>query len=143
MISTTFLRLRSVVSSIPAFLGALVPVFKSCPPCPVCMPKYAAILSLFGLELADYTHYLLPIMGISMIATVVFMYRQIYARHLSLRPLYLTVLSCGGLLITKYVLTFEIGVYFFMGSLLIAILWHQANIRKAQKEHACCEGHHH
>lgn len=140
MVESFFIRIRSIFSSVPAFLGALVPVFKSCPPCPVCMPKYAAILSLLGLELADYTHYLIPIMLVSMVLTLVFMIRQIIKRKLSFIPFYLALTSCFGLLIVKYIIDNEKIVYVFMISLFTSIVLHQMNLRKFK---SCCSNHKH
>ena len=79
-------RLKNVTANITTFFAALIPVFKSCPPCPLCMPKYAALFSFFGLELADYSHYLIPIMILSMLVSLGSMLFQAFSKGLSIYP---------------------------------------------------------
>ena len=62
--------LKNFFLGIPALLVSLLAVLKSCPPCPICMPKYAAILSFFGIPLAAYSQYLVPVMLLSMTFTL-------------------------------------------------------------------------
>lgn len=105
----------------------------------MCVPKYAALLGIFGLELADYSVYLVPLMALSMLITLGLMYRQMRMRHLTHHPLLLAAVSCTGLLISKYVMGAGAFIYgAFMIGLFGAIIWHQRNMRQAK---SCCPGH--
>ena len=126
-------KFRSIWSSISTLLLAFVPVFKSCPPCPICMPKYAAILSFFGLELADYSQYLAPIMLLSMAFTLYFMYRQIRNKRLPKYPFYTALTSCILLLTSKYIFDNSFTVYSSMILLLVSVLIHNKFANKK-----CC-----
>jgi len=136
--SSYFSKCKSFLSSIPAFFIALIPVFKSCPPCPLCMPKYAAVLSLLGLELSDYTAYLLPVMALSMLFTLFTIFHQSFSKKSNLKPFYLNLMSFFGIITFKYILDLSFVVYFFMFTLLVSILWHQYNMRKINH---CCSKH--
>lgn len=138
MFSKVFDKFKTVFASIPTLLAAIIPVFKSCPPCPMCMPKYAAILSLLGLELADYSHYLMPLMFVSMACTIFFMLRQCLDKKVTKLPLLCAVLSCTGLLMSKYLLDNSIVTYVLMFGLMGSIVWHQFNLRQIK---TCCPGH--
>ena len=111
-------------SSFMTFLLSLVPIFKSCPPCPVCMPKYAAIFAFFGLELADYSHYLIPMMLSLMLLSLGSMYTQIRKNHFSYHPLTAAVASSAMLLVSKYILDNTWLTYITMLSLITASIWH-------------------
>lgn len=117
-------KLRTLGANFTTFLLALVPVFKSCPPCPICVPKYAAILALFGLELDDYSHYLIPIMLLCMLLSLSSMYYQVTKKRLPWYPFILAVSACSLLLIFKYIFNLQWVVYVMMLGLLCALLWH-------------------
>lgn len=142
---------RSFINAIPGFLVSLIPLFKSCPPCPMCMPKYAAILSLLGLELADYSAYLTPLMLISFAYTIISTYIYRTRFGLSLAPWGILVAACGGILVSKFVLDAMNLVYAAMFVFFIGLIWHNSSMTKAEREHAqkhggcksgCC-GHSH
>lgn len=136
-----YAKFRSLWSSLSTLLIALVPVFKSCPPCPVCMPKYTALFAFFGLELADYSHYLAPVMLISMTFTLGSMFRQVKERKLPVSPLYTAFTSCIALLICRYVTDNTSGVYLSMLGLLGSVLLHtrSANRHHCPKSSCCLE----
>ena len=111
-------------SSFMTFLLSLVPIFKSCPPCPVCMPQYAAIFAFFGLELADYSHFLIPMMLCLMLLSLGSMYTQIRKNHLSYQPLIAAIAASAMLLVSKYILDNTWLTYITMLSLITATIWH-------------------
>ncbi|MEE3002879.1 MAG: hypothetical protein VX335_00855 [Pseudomonadota bacterium] len=121
-------RLRAVYADFVTFVVSLIPVFKSCPPCPICMPKYAAIFAFFGLELADYSDYLVPIMLVALVLSLGSMYYQIVARKLNYYPFGIALSSCLCLLLCKYYFASEIGSYFAMGGLLIGLVIHYRSL---------------
>lgn len=118
---------------------SLIPVLKSCPPCPLCMPKYAAILSFLGLPLADYSHYLVPVMILSMAFTCVSMSWQSYRYTHEWRPAILAILSCSSILVARS-LDMQMLAYTGMGTLLVAVVLHQW---KMKNRSACCSSHCH
>ena len=127
-------RLGSITENFMTFLTALVPVFKSCPPCAVCMPKYAAIFAFFGLELSDYSEYLLPAMLLFMIISLSSMLYRIINKKLSYYPFMLAIASCLLMLVFRYVLDSNVAVYITMASLLASIMWHNKMLTAV----SCC-----
>lgn len=127
-------KLGAIGGNLTTFLTAMVPVFKSCPPCPICMPKYAAIFAFFGLKLADYSHYLVPIMLISMLLSLGSMYYQISRKQLTIYPFVGALLSCILLLVFKYSLDNVWLVYAAMLGLFGSIVLHYRLTNKS-----CCK----
>lgn len=130
--------MKKFFHGISAFLVSLLSVLKSCPPCPVCMPKYAAILSFFGIPLADYNHYLIPLMLASMGFTLIMMYWQAKKSSLSYLPLVLSVSACSLIIASKYLFHLPMVTYSAMGLFLIGVVLGQHNLKKAS---TCCASH--
>jgi len=126
-------------SSFMTFLLSLVPIFKSCPPCPVCMPQYAAIFAFFGLELADYSHFLIPMMLSLMLLSLGSMYTQIRKNHLSYHPLIAAVAASAMLLVSKYMLDNTWLTYITMLSLITATIWHNRLNKNICNTHQAAE----
>ena len=122
-------RVKAIYADFVTFLVSLIPVFKSCPPCPICMPKYAAIFAFFGLELADYSDYLVPIMLGALILSLGSMYYQIISRGLKFNPFVIAVISCVLLLLCKYYIASDIGSYLAMLGLFIGLTMHYHALR--------------
>lgn len=127
--------LKTIGLNIVTFLSSLVPVFKSCPPCPICMPKYAALFAFFGLELADYSHYLIPVMLIGMLVSLVSIYYKCYKKRLKFYPFYLALSSCLCIMVCKFMIDNPIGVYIGMFGLLAGVVQHQFLLKK---NNSCC-----
>ncbi len=135
-----FISLRQLCSSIPTFIIGLIPVLKSCPPCPLCIPKYAAVLTIFGLELADYRQYLVPIMLISITFTLWSMYNQTRLRKPIYTPLVIACVSCALLLFSKYFICNYTLTYIMMIVLLSSLIWHHTTlglVNKCDKDKKC------
>ena len=126
-------------SSFMTFLLSLVPIFKSCPPCPVCMPQYAAIFAFFGLELADYSHFLIPMMLSLMLLSLGSMYTQIRKNHLSYHPLIAAVAASAMLLVSKYMLDNTWLTYITMLSLITATIWYNRLNKNICNTHQAAE----
>lgn len=97
-------EIKSVLANTPTLIMSLVPVCKSCPPCPVCMPKYAALFAFFGLALADYSAYLEPLMITTMLGSSVIMGRQVWVRESSFWPLLGTTGCSVAIFASKFVM---------------------------------------
>jgi hypothetical protein len=68
------------------------------------MPKYAALFAFFGLELADYSAYLEPLMVVTMLVSLVIMGRQVVVKESSFWPL-LGATGCSMMIFaTKFVM---------------------------------------
>ena len=130
-------KIRDIGSNLITFLGALVPVFKSCPPCPICMPKYAAIFAFFGLELADYSQYLAPIMVTSMVISLVSMFYQVHIRKLKYYTFVCAFFSSVLLLVSKFIFDNTLMAYIFMGTLIASVIYHYHYIQK-NADKKCC-----
>lgn len=133
-------------TNIITFLAALVPVFKSCPPCPLCMPKYAAILSLFGLKLADYSQYLIPVMLVSLAISIGTIGYQTHKRKLKKFPFFGALTSAICILTFKYVIGFTWGTYAGMIGLFTSTVMHHRSVHQNQSAKkscstSCCKGH--
>lgn len=127
-------KIRELGANVGTFFSALIPIFKSCPPCPVCMPKYAMIFAFFGLELADYSAYLIPVMlgctGVSLCS----MYYQTKKKKTSFAPLFLALGSAATLLVAKFVFDNLLFTYVAMLGFFCAILLHYYYMSKNN----CC-----
>lgn len=136
-------RFRAIRTNLATFLIALVPVFKSCPPCPICMPKYAAIFAFFGLKLANYSQYLIPLMLASMVVSLGSMYYQATKNHLKIHPFMGALTSCTLLIIFKYVFNNTWGTYTAMAGLFTSIVLHYQLLNKkscnSKKCKSCCK----
>ena len=128
--------LKTIGLNSVTFLSSLIPVFKSCPPCPVCMPKYAALFAFFGLELGDYSGYLIPVMLIGMAVSVISIYYKCNKKGLKLYPFYLVLSSCLFIIVCKFMLDNTIGVYIGMFGLFIGVIQHHFLLKKNS---ACCK----
>lgn len=119
---------HSFAAQITTFLLAIIPFIGSCPTCPTCFPIYSAILSLFGLKLADYSFYLLPFILISMSISLRSMYQDITTQNLPALPFIGALISCTALLVFKYILAFPLLSYIAMLGLLTATLFHNRSV---------------
>ena len=133
----TLNKIRDIGSNIVTFLAALVPVFKSCPPCPLCMPKYAVVFAFFGLELADYSHYLVPVMLTSMLISLASMFYQIHQKQLRYHTFMCALLSSVLLIASKFIFDSTLGSYIFMGTLAISIVSHYQYVNKHSRTKCC------
>lgn len=133
-------HLKNFFLGIPALLVSLLAVLKSCPPCPVCMPKYAAILSFFGIPLAAYSHYLVPVMLVSMTFTLGTLFWQVKKSSVSSVPLILAATAAALILTGQYLVHFPPLTYGAMALFLTGVLLGQRNMKKKKKV-ACCAAH--
>jgi uncharacterized membrane protein YoaK (UPF0700 family) len=128
------------ILSIPALIGSVLPVFKACPPCPVCMPIYAGILSLLGLELAEYGHFVVPVMLFSMLVTLASLAYQAYRIHHKPWAFLIAFTSCSAILIFKFGFDFLPPVYCGMAGMVTALVM---NRRFVKRVGSCCGAHAH
>ena len=122
-------------SNVSTFIISLIPLFKSCPPCPICMPKYAALFGFFGLKLADYSYYLEPLMAISMLITLATMLYETKKEEKSYLPSLVATFCCAVIFTGKFSIdNFWITQIAVLGLFSTIILHYLLPIRKNQ----CC-----
>ncbi len=126
-------KIGTLAASLITYITALIPIFKSCPPCPVCMPQYAALFSLFGLKLADYSQYLIPIMLIGIGITLSSMYQQISIRQHPFITFYIALLASILLIIGKFIFDSNTLIYTAMLCLFTSTSYHHYKMRQK-----CC-----
>lgn len=127
--------IRAIGKNISTFIVALIPVFKSCPPCPICMPKYAALFAIFGLKLADYSVYLIPVMILSMLWTLFSIYQNIKVYYLHLGHFLGSFICCCCLLIFKFIFVNVFATYISMCCLFCMLLYHYYCLNHVK---SCC-----
>jgi hypothetical protein len=114
--------------------GTVVLSLLACAVCPMCLPLYAGLLSIIGIELGYIHEFFFPIMMVFALVTLGFMARQIYNHHSKWLPFKLAVGSAIGMMISAFY-GCEYFLYaclaFFMGSLL----WNKRILAHA---HGCC-----
>ena len=90
--------------------------------CPLCWPGYTALLTSVGLGfLLSKTHLLALTAGFLLIAMVALGYRARQRRGYG--PLLLGLAGSGVVLVTKFVVEFNAGIYAGVGLFVLASLW--------------------
>jgi len=115
--------------------GTMIFSVLSCAVCPMCLPLYAGLLSIVGIELGHIHEFFFPIMIVFAILTLGLMAYQIYKHHGKWMPFKLAIVSALGMGISalyghEYLLYPCLAL--FMGS----ILWSKRSLVHA--EHGCC-----
>lgn len=139
-----FYSLLRIFALIPAFIGSLLPVFKACPPCPVCMPIYAGLLSLLGLELAEYGMYVVPVMLGSMALTIGSIGYQAIRYHGHHTLFFLCLGGCSAILSGKFLFDFLPLVYLGMLCLITSVIGSRIVMRHHHNATTCshhCHSH--
>lgn len=132
------------MKNIPYFLKPVSPLFvallsavKACPPCPMCMPKYAALLAFFGLEGEHYIRSLALLTILFMCISLVSMYINTKRKQSPWYPLVLACISCGMILSSKYCIPQSMmiwGTYLGISTLFISTFLHHQSCKKS-----CCK----
>lgn len=115
--------------------GTVVSSLLSCAACPMCLPIYAGLLSLVGVELTEINSYFLPIMIGFACVTLTLMAYQIHTHSGSWRPFSLAIGALIGMGATT-LMGFEYLLYlcaaFFIGS----VIWNKLSL--THKGPQCC-----
>ncbi len=124
-------RWGDIVSS----TGTVVVSLLSCAACPMCLPLYAGLLSLIGIELAAIHEFFFPLMVFFGLMTLGFMAYQIYNHHGNWAPFKLALgaaLGMGASAFWGYEYTLYGCLALFMGS----IIWSKKSLN--HEGHGCC-----
>lgn len=107
--------------------GTVLLSLLSCSVCPMCLPIYAGILSLVGVELSEISAFFFPVMIFFSVITLSFMGYQIYKHHGSWK-IFSIALASGLSMISAAFLGYEYILYasvaFFIGS----IFWNKRTL---------------
>ncbi len=123
--------------------GAILTSLLSCAACPACLPVYAGLLSLLGIELFEINLYFFPLMLGSLGFTLALMARQVFFRKADYRPLLISVLaSC--VIIWGAMVGQELALYLSLPIFMGSIFWNKALLKKTVCEGGCsskCSSH--
>lgn len=115
--------------------GTIITSLLSCAACPMCLPLYAGLLSLIGIELIDINEYFLPVMVTFSILTLGFMAYQIYNHRSPWAPFKLAILAVLGM-IASALSGYEYALYACLAIFMGSIIW--SKLSHAHEEHGCC-----
>jgi hypothetical protein len=115
-------------------IGTVVLSLLSCAVCPLCLPLYAGLLSIIGIELGHIHDFFFPIMMAFALITLGLMARQIYLRHGSWLPFQLASVSAIGMVASAFY-GYEYFLYACLALFMGSILW---NKRTLAHNHGCC-----
>ena len=115
--------------------GTVVISLLSCAACPLCLPLYAGLLSLIGIELAEVHEFFFPIMTIFAIATIGFMAYQIYHHHGKWSPLVLATTSASGMAGAAF-MGYEYLLYSCLALFMGSVFWNKKTL--VHEGHECC-----
>jgi hypothetical protein len=123
--------------------GAILTSLLSCAACPACLPIYAGLLSLLGIELFEVSLYFFPLMLGSLGFTLALMARQVFFRKADYRPLLISV-AAAGIIVWAAVVGQELPLYLSLAAFMGSIFWNKALLKKTACEGSCsgkCSSH--
>lgn len=114
--------------------GTTVLSLLSCAVCPMCLPIYAGLLSLVGIEIAELNHIFFPFMITFALVTLGFMAYQIHRHHASWTPFKLAIMASIGMGTSAF-WGYEYFLYSCMALFMGSVIW---NKRSLVHEGHCC-----
>ncbi len=115
--------------------GTVLLSLLSCSICPLCLPLYAGLLSLIGLEIAEINHIFFPFMIAFATFTLGFMAYQIQTHHSKWTPFMTASAASLGMIGSAY-LGFEYLLYAFLALFMGSVLWNKRSL--THEGHDCC-----
>lgn len=116
--------------------GAILTSLLSCAACPACLPIYAGLLSLLGIELFEVSLYFFPLMLGSLGFTLALMARQVFFRKADYKPLLISFLA-AGVIIWGAVVGEELILYLSLAAFMGSIFWNKSLLKKTACESGC------
>ena len=115
--------------------GTVVLSLLSCMGCPMCIPLYAGILSVIGIEIIDIHAFFFPItIGFGLI-TLGFMAYQIHKHHASWTTFKLALGAVMGMLTAAFY-GYEYLLYAFLITFMGSVIWNKRQL--AHQGQKCC-----
>lgn len=115
--------------------GTVVLSLLSCAACPMCLPIYAGLLSVAGLELAEIHEYFFPIMMLFGLITLGFMAYQIYHHHGKWAPFKLAIGATLGMMGAAF-MGYEYLLYACLAVFMGSLIWNKKSL--VHEGHGCC-----
>lgn len=115
--------------------GTVVLSLLSCAVCPMCLPIYAGLLSLIGIELVELHAFFLPIMLVFGLITLSFMAYQIYTHHSTWTPFKVACMASLGM-VSSALLGFEYLLYVCLALFMGSVFWNKRTL--VHEGHGCC-----
>lgn len=115
--------------------GTVVLSLLSCAACPLCLPIYAGLLSVAGVELAEIHEFFFPIMMTFGLITLGFMAYQIYRHHGSWAPFKLAMIATLGMMGAAF-MGYEYLLYASLAVFMGSLIWNKKSL--VHEEHGCC-----
>lgn len=115
--------------------GTVLTSLLSCAFCPMCLPLYAAFLSLIGIEVTGVQAYFFPFMILFSLLSLSIMAYQTYTHRGVWIPFVFAMIACLGMITCAYQgyeYLLYVCVFFFMGS----ILWNKKRLTHEGRK--CC-----
>jgi hypothetical protein len=115
--------------------GTVVISLLSCAACPMCLPIYAGLLSLIGIELADIHEFFFPMMIAFGLMTLGFMAYQIYKHHGIWTPFKLALVAALGMGTSAF-FGYEYILYVCLALFMGSVIWSKKSL--IHEGHGCC-----
>ncbi|HUX80623.1 MAG TPA: hypothetical protein VMW10_12895 [Alphaproteobacteria bacterium] len=115
--------------------GTIVISLLSCAACPMCLPIYAGLLSLIGIELVDVHEFFFPVMVMFGLVTLGFMAYQIYNHHAKWTPFKLA-LAAGLGMGTAAFFGYQYILYACLAVFMGSVIWSKKSL--IHEGRGCC-----
>lgn len=115
--------------------GTVVLSLLSCMGCPLCLPLYAGLLNIVGIELIDTHEFLFPIMSAFGLLTLGFMAYQIHTHQGSWIAFKLATGAVLGMLTSAF-FGFDYSLYAFLAAFMGCVFWNKKLLM--HKGNKCC-----
>ena len=104
--------------------------------CPLCWPAYAGLASSLGLSFLLSATYLMPLTAGFLLILLAALGNRVRQKR-GYRPLLLGLAGSGVVLVTKFVVEINAGVYAGIGILVLASLWNAWPQHPGRARHCC------
>lgn len=122
-------------SDVVSGTGTVILSLLSCAACPACLPLYAGLLSLVGVELVDIHELFFPVMMVFALITLGLMAYRTHAHHGKWQPFKLAIFSAIGMANAAF-LGYEYLLYACLALFMGSVLWNKKSL--THKGHGCC-----
>lgn len=122
-------------AALPALAVSTLPFLS----CPLCWPLYASLLGSAGLSFFNYTPYLMPVVGFSLLVALVSIGYQVKKNSSSYWPFVLAVIASLAIFVGKFVLISNAILYTGVVGLIVAVIWNARSVKLANNgDCSCC-----
>ncbi len=125
-------RWGDIVSGMGAFALSLL----SCALCPLCLPVYAGVLSLMGLEFTPLHHFLFPATAVFASFSLGFMAYQTYIHKGKWTPFGTAFVAVFCMLIATFY-DIDVLLYTSLALFMASLLWNKKSLVHHKGDHCC------